>query len=163
VIRPVTMLAGVTVVLVILIAPYLRPWLAQRSDIADQQARVQALQRQVDELTAERNRWNDPTFVRTQAREKLNFVMPGELGYVVLDDGRPQRASDPAQEAALQAGRITGRPWYDVLWQSVQLAGGAGPTSGSTTGTSPAPSTTGKPPATPTRTSTPTPSTSATR
>jgi hypothetical protein len=158
------MLAGVTVVLVILIAPYLRPWLAQRSDIADQQARVQALQRQVDELTAERNRWNDPTYVRTQAREKLNFVMPGELGYVVLDDGQQQRATDPAQEAALQAGRITGRPWYDVLWQSVQLAGGAGPAAV----TSPAPSTTGKPttgkpPATSTGTPRPTPSTTATR
>jgi hypothetical protein len=165
VIRPVTMLAGVTVVLVILIAPYLRPWLAQRSDIADQQARVQALQRQVDELTAERNRWNDPTYVRTQAREKLNFVMPGELGYVVLDDGRPPRATDPAQEAALQAGRITGRPWYDVLWQSVQLAGGAGstagPTTGTSTGTSPTPSTTGKPPAGSNKT--PTPSPTATR
>jgi hypothetical protein len=117
------MLAGVTVVLVILIAPYLRPWLAQRSDIADQQARVQALQRQVDELTAERNRWNDPTYVRTQARDKLNFVMPGELGYVVLDDGVEPRASDPARQAALDAARVNGRAWYDALWQSVQLAG----------------------------------------
>jgi hypothetical protein len=118
-----TMLAGVAVVLVILLAPYLRPWLAQRSDIAAKQAQVEALQRQVDDLRAERNRWNDPAFIKAQARDRLNFVMPGELGYVVLGDTRQQQA-DPATQAALDAGRITGRSWYDVLWQSVQLAGG---------------------------------------
>lgn len=118
------MLAGVSVVLVILLAPYLRPWLAQRSHIEAKQAQVEALQRQVDQLQAERNRWNDPAFVKAQARERLNFVMPGELGYVVLNDGTAQRqASAPVQEAVRQAGRMGGRPWYDVLWQSVQLAG----------------------------------------
>lgn len=125
-----TMLAGVAVVLAILLAPYLRPWLAQRSDIAAKQAQVEALQRQVDELRTERNRWNDPAFVKAQARERLNFVMPGELGYVVLSD-RQQRKTDPARQAALDAGRVTGRPWFDVLWQSVQLAGHATSLSGS--------------------------------
>lgn len=123
VIRPVTMLAGVAVVLVILLAPYLRPWLAQRSDIAEKRAQVEALQRQVDGLRVERNRWNDPTFVKAQAREHLNFVMPGELGYVVLDEGKQRPKGDPAQRAILDTGRIGGRPWYDVFWQSVQLAG----------------------------------------
>jgi cell division protein FtsB len=123
VIRPVTILAGVAVVLVILLAPYLRPWLAQRSDIAEKRAQVEALQRQVDDLRVERNRWNDPTFVKAQAREHLNFVMPGELGYVVLDDGEQQPKGDPAQRAIRDTGRIGGRPWYDVFWQSVQLAG----------------------------------------
>jgi hypothetical protein len=124
VVRPVTMLAGVGVVLVIMLAPYLRPWLAQRSDIAAKQAEVESLQRQVDELKAQRERWNDPVFVKAQARERLNFVMPGELGYVVLDDGDKQRKmADPAQQAAVDAGRISGRPWYDVFWQSMQLAG----------------------------------------
>lgn len=118
------MFSGVSVVLVVLLAPYLRPWLAQRSDIAAQRAQVEALQRQVDRLTLERDRWNDPTFVRAQAREKLNFVMPGELGYVALDEGRQREEKvDPARQAALDAGRMTGRAWYDVLWRSVQIAG----------------------------------------
>lgn len=123
VIRPVTMLAGVGVVLVILLAPYLRPWLAQRSDIAEKRAQVEALQRQVDDLRVERSRWNDPTFVKAQARQHLNFVMPGELGYVVLDEGKQQLKGDPAKREILDTSRVGGRPWYDVFWQSVQLAG----------------------------------------
>ncbi|HET9654069.1 MAG TPA: septum formation initiator family protein, partial [Kineosporiaceae bacterium] len=144
VIRPVTMLAGVAVVLVILLAPYLRPWLAQRSDIAAKQAEVTALQQQVDQLTAERNRWNDPNYVKAQARQRLNFVMPGELGYVVLDDSRQSAApQDPTRQAATDAGKVSGRPWYDVLWQSVQLAGhpavpgSAGTSPGAAPGTTP--------------------------
>jgi cell division protein FtsB len=121
--RPVTMLAGVAVVLVILLAPYLRPWLAQRSDIAGERARVEALQRQVDQLQVERSRWDNPDFVKAQARERLNFVMPGELGYVVLNDTPQAKPADPAKQAVLDTGRITGRPWYDVLWRSIQLAG----------------------------------------
>jgi cell division protein FtsB len=137
VIRPVTMLAGVGVVLVILLAPYLRPWLAQRSDIAAKRAEVAALQQQVDQLTAERNRWNDANYIKAQARQRLNFVMPGELGYVVLEDGKRAPAQqDPAQQAAADAGKLTGRPWYDVLWQSVQLAGRPAATS-ATPGTTP--------------------------
>lgn len=120
---PISMLVGVTVVLVILITPYLRPWLAQRSDIAARRAEVETLQRQVDQLTVERNRWNDPTFVRAQARQKLNFVMPGELGYVVLDEGRERKPADLDGQAVLGAGKTAGHPWYDMLWQSVQLAG----------------------------------------
>jgi type II secretory pathway pseudopilin PulG len=123
VIRPVTMLAGVGVALIILLAPYLRPWLAQRSDIAAKRAEVAALQQEVDQLTAERRRWNDPDYVMAQARQRLNFVMPGELGYVVLDGGTKPTTVDPARQAALDAGKLSGRPWYDVLWQSVQLAG----------------------------------------
>jgi cell division protein FtsB len=142
--RPVTMLAGVGVVLIILLAPYLRPWLAQRSDIAAERAQVEQLQRQVDQLQAERDRWKDPVYVRTQARERLNFVMPGELGYVVLNDGKQTTTrTDPAKQAALDAGRITGRPWYDVLWQSMQLAGRPAATSGGTTPSTPNGSATG--------------------
>lgn len=163
-VRPVTVLAGVGVVLVILLAPYLRPWLAQRSDIAAQQAEVEELQRQVDQLQAERRRWTDPAYVKAQARERLNFVMPGELAYVVIDDDEQAPEADPARQAALDAGRIGGRPWYDVLWQSVQLAGRSPVATGGTSSSTPMSSTPNGPAPTPasgTRTG-PAPSTSRT-
>ncbi len=119
------MISGVLVVLAILLAPYLRPWLAQRSQISAGRLQVGQLQRQVDQLETEQKQWQDPDYVRAQARERLNFVMPGDTGYVLLPAPPPAVQSDPRKQAAAAAGAVTGRPWYDVVWQSVQLAGSA--------------------------------------
>jgi hypothetical protein len=121
------MLSGVLVVLVLLLAPYVRPWVTQRSQIAEGDERVRELQHEVEELTAERQRWNDPVYVRAQARERLHYVMPGETGYVVLDDS-PRVAStpDPRTAAAALPARSAGTdrgPWYARVWTSVQIAG----------------------------------------
>jgi hypothetical protein len=118
------MLSGVLVVLVLLLAPYVRPWVNQRSQISQGQDQVRALQQQVDELTAQRERWNDPAFVRAQARARLLVVMPGETGYVVLDDdAAPAAAPDPRSATAVLPGDAAGRPWYARVWDSVRTAG----------------------------------------
>jgi hypothetical protein len=125
--RPVTMLSAVLVVLVLLLAPYVRPWVTQRSQIAEANDQMRRLQQDVEDLTAEQRRWEDPAYVRAQARERLHFVMPGETGYVVLDDSVPGAASsDP--RAATVAVPGTGQaandqPWYATLWSSVRIAG----------------------------------------
>lgn len=127
-IRPMTMLSGVVVVLVLLLAPYVRPWVTQRSQIEAGNEQVRALQREVEQLTEERRRWEDPAYVRAQARERLHFVMPGETGYVVLDDQAPVRqAPDPRSAAAAtlpaDAGGVDPGPWYAKVWNSVKIAG----------------------------------------
>ena len=45
-------------------------------------------------LRDERERWNDETFIVTQARERLYYVMPGEVSYLVIDD---RRGGEPRQ------------------------------------------------------------------
>ena len=89
VVRPVTMLSGVLVILALLIAPYVRPWLAQRSQLTQGRAEVVQLQSEVARLQAERNRWNDPAYIRAQARARLGMLNPGEVGYVRLDPAAP--------------------------------------------------------------------------
>src|SRR3954452_10731464 len=88
VVRPVTMMSGVLVILALLIAPYVRPYLAQRSQLADGRQELVRLQREVDELSAQRPRGNDPAYVKAQARARLHMVMPGEVGYVALEPSR---------------------------------------------------------------------------
>jgi hypothetical protein len=118
------MVAGVLVVLVLLLAPYVRPWVAQRSQIADGNRRVQDLQRQVTALSDQRRQWDDPAYVRAQARQRLNFVMPGQTGLVVLDDSpAPKSAADPRSVDAAVPSRVDGQPWYATVWQSVRIAG----------------------------------------
>jgi cell division protein FtsB len=124
--RPVTLIAGVAVVLALLLAPYIRPWLAQRSQISGQHQQLDDLRRQVDGLKQERQRWQDPTYVRAQARERLNFVMPGDTGYVLLVPQVKPAPRDPRQQAAAAASAQAGRPWYASLWASTQLAGSSG-------------------------------------
>jgi hypothetical protein len=36
-------------------------------------------------MTEERKRWEDPVYVRAQARDRLYYVMPGEVSYLVMD------------------------------------------------------------------------------
>ncbi len=123
-IRPLTAIAGVMVILTLLVAPYVHPWLDQQSEIAAGQARVTQLQRDVDQLTVQRRRWNDPAYVKTQARQRLRYVMPGDVGLVEFDDlPRPSPTPDPRQASSAVPTRDSARPWYDTFWQSVRLAG----------------------------------------
>lgn len=94
-------------------------WVAQRGQIADLQSQTKAAQQRIAALRAEQQRWQDPQYIRQQARERLHYVMPGETAYVVLDDRKAKRAR--ARQAQTQA-QLTG-PWYSRLWQSVQVAG----------------------------------------
>ena len=118
------MMSGVLVILALLIAPYVRPWLAQRSQLDQGRAEVQQLQQQVAALKVERDRWDDPAYVRAQARARLRMVMPGDVAYVRLD---PKRSAAPAQDPRSAEAAVPPRhpqAWYGTLWQSVVGAGG---------------------------------------
>jgi hypothetical protein len=120
------MLSGVLVILALLIAPYVRPWLAQRSQLEQSRAEVSRLQSDVARLEAERDRWDDPSYIRAQARTRLGLLNPGEVGYVRLDPRAAARATDPrSAQAAVPPRHDTA--WYGTLWQSVVGAGAPPP------------------------------------
>jgi len=111
-------LIGIGVIAVILLALPLREYLAQRSEInsasqkmSDQQAKVDSLQQQVDQRQKE-------DYVRGQARERLHFMLPGEIGYKVIDPGSTE---NKLAEHAPQTDGPSG-PWYDRLWRSIRAA-----------------------------------------
>lgn len=145
-IRPVTAVVGVLVILALLLAPYLRPWLEQRSQLEAGRAQVAQLEQDVAQLTDERRRWDDPAYVKAQARDRLRYVMPGEVGYVVLDDVPADTASeDPRAASAAVPDAPDKQPWYDTVVRSVQLAGageqpGAAPQPSAAVTPSPSPS-----------------------
>ncbi|GHD50675.1 septum formation initiator family protein [Mycetocola manganoxydans] len=71
---------------IIVIAPNLKAYVEQRQQIAQLQASVDAAEKEIDRLSAERERWNDSTYVKTQARDRLFYVNPGEVSFIVLND-----------------------------------------------------------------------------
>lgn len=71
---------------VVVLAPNLSAYIEQRQQIAELNARVTEDQATVDRLSTERERWNDKTFVMTQARERFFYVNPGEVSFLVIND-----------------------------------------------------------------------------
>lgn len=109
----------VLALLVLALSVPIRNWLSQRAEVAALRADITASSERIAELEAELARWSDPAFVATEARRRLHFVLPGEIGYVTISrDGRPAEAvlSDEAGEQP--------RGWHAVVWESLQLADG---------------------------------------
>ena len=114
------MLALVVCMLAISLAYPLREYLAQRGDISEYEARVREQRARVAELEKAQQRWSDPAYVEAQARQRLRYVMPGEIAYVVVeaDDTPPQDGVVVKPPAEAEAA-----PWYADLWHTVEAAG----------------------------------------
>ena len=114
------MLAVAVCMLAISLAYPLREYLAQRGDISEYKTRVAEQQQRVGELEKARERWNDPAYVEAQARERLRYVMPGEIVYVVLEADKAPAPDGVVTKTPEKAERS---PWFSDLWHSVEAAG----------------------------------------
>ncbi|KOG39632.1 septum formation initiator family protein [Streptomyces sp. MS1.AVA.3] len=108
------LLALVMCSLVVALAYPIRQYVSQRSDIADQRRKAQDAGAALDRLREQKARWQDPEYVRQQARRHLHYVMPGETGYIVQDGSGTGSAPKGPQAAQ--------RPWYENLWDTVDAA-----------------------------------------
>ena len=114
----------IALALVVAIAPTLRVYLHQRSQMSALESQQAAQKREVSALQAQAQRWNDPAYVEAQARDRLQFVRPGQRSYVV-EAPKPKVATAPASGVVAGTTDTSGRSWMDGLWQSVQKAGAA--------------------------------------
>lgn len=117
----------VAVTLIVALAVPVRTWFAQRAEIAQLRADVAATRERVDELRLEQERWADPAFVAAEAKRRLHFVLPGEVGYVTL-------GAEPTAEEAAALAAAEAAPWYATLWGAVEAADAAGEADESTAG-----------------------------
>lgn len=113
-------------VLVVLALSYggsMQIYLSQQHDLAVAEQQIRERTAQVADLEAELDRWNDPDYVRTQARARLGWVMPGETGYrVVGADGQPIGGGVTLEsERGLTKGERE-PVWWDRLLGSVETA-----------------------------------------
>ncbi|MCP2326605.1 cell division protein FtsB [Hamadaea flava] len=111
------------VVLVALALAYvypLRVYFGQQDEISALQADQARQRAHIAELEQTRQKWDDPEYVRIQARRRLFYVRPGEVPLVPI--WAPEWA---AREAGVQPepAENSDRPWYETLWGSVGAAG----------------------------------------
>ncbi|MRX45498.1 FtsB family cell division protein [Agromyces kandeliae] len=113
---------GVLVLAVVVLAPSIAAYAAQRQQIAELKADVARQEADVARLTEERERWNDETFIVTQARERLYYVLPGEVSYLVIDDRDPAAAITADRAVSAEVTEARG-DWMQTMLRSVMTAG----------------------------------------
>mgnify|MGYP000571697748 CR=1 FL=1 len=119
--------SGLTVTVLVLIigalvvlAPSLRVLVEQQQELAALEQRVAEQQALVDGLAIEIDRWQDPAFIEAQARDRLLYVYPGDISYLVIDDGQTIEL-DPLQPVSdeIQSTRVD---WSRAVLLSVMTA-----------------------------------------
>jgi cell division protein FtsB len=113
---------GLVVLAAFVLVPSVGTYLGQRQQIAALEQAVAVGLDEVAALEAERARWADPAYITAQARERLYYVQPGEVVYLV-DDDLPDSAVPLDQEPVSDDVEETRSDWMAQLLRSVAAAG----------------------------------------
>ena len=105
----------------VVLAPSLKTLVEQRQQIAELQTELDQAKGAVKDLKGELDRWKDPAYIESQARDRLYYVFPGDISYLVIgentgpatQDGQP--ISDKIQTTKVD--------WMRSLLSSVYTAG----------------------------------------
>jgi cell division protein FtsB len=113
-------LSAIFFILALTIAPPVKHYFTQRAQISALKAQLSAdnsaLQKAREELTL----WQDPEYIKSQARERLHFVLPGERQYIVTD-GQTNTSQNGSTKIA--SSLADGQPWYSRLIASISETG----------------------------------------
>ena len=113
-------LSAIFFILALTIAPPVKHYFTQRAQISALKAELSAdntaLQKAREELTL----WQDPEYIKSQARERLHFVLPGERQYIVTDGENNSKQNGTTKIASSLA---DGQPWYARLIASISETG----------------------------------------
>jgi cell division protein FtsB len=113
-------LAVVMIAITIMLAPTVKIFFDKRAEIAALNADIAAREAEGDSLRQQVSRWQDPNYVKQQARDRINMVMPGETGYWVFGSDLP--AGDNSGQTGAAAQDPADLPWVDSLWESITRA-----------------------------------------
>ena len=109
-------LVAVFFIFALVLAPPIQHYFTQRAQINALRAQVDSDRSALEEARLELIRWQDPDYVKAQARERLHFVMPGERQYIVT--GTPN--GDGEVTANKVADQLEdGAPWYTRMIASI--------------------------------------------
>lgn len=123
-----TLVLSVVVLLaVVLLLPTVRAYVNQTGELRALRSQLAETEAERGDLEVELSRWDDDNYVVQQARDRLNFVMPGDTPWRVIDPQTVTDDVDPVTGRSRPDGPVeafeTGTPWYEAIWDSVQIAG----------------------------------------
>jgi cell division protein FtsB len=123
--RPITgraiVLGTVVVLLLVLLASPLNRYFASRAALNDASHQLQHNTQRLRELNAQIARWSDPGYIERQARTRLQYAMPGDTTYVVVDHGQQNEIDKTTGiPSTAPAGSWNGRLWDSVTKADAQ-------------------------------------------
>ncbi|WP_375383783.1 septum formation initiator family protein [uncultured Microbacterium sp.] len=113
---------GLVVLAAFVLVPTMGTYLDQRQQIAALAQAVEVSQADIAALQSQRERWKDPAYITTQARERLYYVKPGEVVYLVDNDLAPEQIPQDATPVSSTVEQ-TRTDWMAQLVRSVTAAG----------------------------------------
>lgn len=107
-------------VLALAIAPPVKNYFTQRAQISALKSQLASDNKALETARQELLLWQDPEYIKSQARERLHFVLPGERQYIVTENGT---ASNTDEGTKVANSLTDGQPWYSRLIASITEAG----------------------------------------
>lgn len=101
------------------IAPPTQRYFSQRAQINAIKAQVASNNQALADAAHQLQLWKDPEYIKTQARERLHFVLPGERQYIVTDG----TDTPVVPTTAVASDLPSGIPWYNRLVASITQVG----------------------------------------
>ena len=113
-------LSAILFLLALTIAPPVKHYFTQRAQISALKSQLSADNSALQKAREELMLWQDPEFVKAQARERLHFVLPGERQYIVVGDSTTETNNGSTKIASALT---DGQPWYERLIASISETG----------------------------------------
>jgi len=113
-------LSVILFILALTIAPPVKHYFTQRAQISALKSQLSADNAALQKARQELSLWQDPDYIKSQARERLHFVLPGERQYIVIENS----TTDSNNTSTKIASALTdGQPWYARLIASISETG----------------------------------------
>ncbi len=112
-------LFAVVFFLTLTLAPPIKHYFTQRAQISALHAQLNSDNKALEAARKELLLWQDPEYVKSQARERLHFVLPGERQYIVTEGNATATTTNTKVANSL----TDGQPWYTRLIASISEAG----------------------------------------
>lgn len=114
------LVTGLFFLVIVLIGSPLQNYFAQRAQINALSAQVKANQAALEESRRELELWNDPNYIKSQARTRLHFVLPGERQYILTN---PVTLEGEDSSNKIASNVPAGVPWYSRLIATITESG----------------------------------------
>ncbi|MBF6210688.1 septum formation initiator family protein [Nocardia puris] len=107
-------LAVVVCALALTLSVPMRTYFGQRAEAAQLAQERRELEADLARLRDRRAQQQDPAYIRSEAKDRLRLVMPGETPYIVQVPGieAPPRPAPPTKSKVPD-------PWYTDLWRTI--------------------------------------------
>ena len=113
--------AAIFFALALFLAPQIKNYFIQRAQISALNSQLTGDYAALEAARKELTLWQDPNYIKSQARERLHFVMPGERQYIVTGGDETEDSANSG--ISVVENLPEGQPWYTRMIASVTEAG----------------------------------------